>query len=35
MRGAITPLPHKSAWRGAYLSTRDNFTFATIYLPGV
>jgi hypothetical protein len=27
MLGAIPPLPHMSAWRGAYLSARDNFIF--------
>jgi hypothetical protein len=27
MRGDVPPLPNTSSWRGAYLSTGDNFTF--------
>jgi hypothetical protein len=26
MHGAILPLPYASAWRGALLSTRNNFS---------
>jgi hypothetical protein len=32
MHGAIPPLSHTSAWRGAYLSTKDNYTITLDYL---
>lgn len=33
IRGAISLLLHTSAWRGAYLSTKDHFTFLPSFWP--
>jgi len=32
MRGAISPLPNTSSWRGVQLSTGGNFNFTFIIL---